>query len=257
VYYKTVDVGFPSESPEALGHVVGISEHCGHMMTWTILTIDNQGIIYRSFSPACTADPNLGDDMFGGEEVTFNDCDALNIIKSCSSSKTDSLAKKVNAAVYNTEETTKPIYVFNPEDLIGRSFLDGQSDGQRLCATVVKSIEDHANCVESNLTWLINIETGEDIIKYSQLLNYLAKDDENETLWKFRLIVSHQGPFSTNHPDYKGSTFNIQVEWENGEVTSELLRLIAINDPVSCATYVRDNNLLHLPGWKQFKAISK
>jgi predicted Rdx family selenoprotein len=37
LYSKTVDVGFPSESREALGHVVGLSEHCGHMMPWKIL----------------------------------------------------------------------------------------------------------------------------------------------------------------------------------------------------------------------------
>jgi hypothetical protein len=33
--------------------------------------------------------------------------------------------------------------------------------------------------------------------------------------------------------------------------------LIAIDDPVSCAIYARDNNLLHLPSWKPFKAIAK
>jgi hypothetical protein len=107
VYYNTVDVGFPSESPGALGHVVGISEHCVHMMTWKILTIDTQSIIYRSLvRPVSPADPNLRADVFGGEEVTFNDCDASNIIKSSSSSKIDSLAKHVNTAVDNSEETT-------------------------------------------------------------------------------------------------------------------------------------------------------
>ena len=33
--------------------------------------------------------------------------------------------------------------------------------------------------------------------------------------------------------------------------------MIAADDPVSCAIYARDNNLLHLPGWKRFKAIAK
>jgi len=30
VYYKRVDTGFPSESTEGVGHIVGISEHCGN-----------------------------------------------------------------------------------------------------------------------------------------------------------------------------------------------------------------------------------
>jgi hypothetical protein len=58
-------------------------------------------------------------------------------------------------------------------------------------------------------------------------------------------------------PDYKGSTYNIQVEWETGEVTNKPLSLIAIDNPLSCAIYARDNDLLHLTGWKQFKAIAK
>jgi hypothetical protein len=61
--------------------------------------------------------------VFGGEEVTFNDCDASNIIKSCPSYKIDNLAKQVKTAVDNSEETTKPKPVFNLEYLIGRSFL--------------------------------------------------------------------------------------------------------------------------------------
>ena len=44
------------------------------------------------------------------------------------------------------------------------------------------------------------------------------------------------------------------VEWETGEITTEPLQIIAADDPV---TYVRDNNLLELPGWKRFKSIAK
>jgi hypothetical protein len=126
------------------------------MMTWKILTIDTQRIIYLSLvRPVSTPDPNLHADMFGWEEVKFNDCDASIIIKSCPPSKIDSLEKQVNTAVENSEETTKTKHVFNPEDLIGRSFLmDEQDDGQRLRATVVKPIDDYANSVERNPTRL-------------------------------------------------------------------------------------------------------
>ena len=47
------------------------------------------------------------------------------------------------------------------------------------------------------------------------------------------------------------------VEWETGETTYEPLHLIAADDPVSCAKYAKDNDLLHLPGWKQFKKLAK
>ena len=57
--------------------------------------------------------------------------------------------------------------------------------------------------------------------------------------------------------NYKGSSYNVRVEWENGEITYEPLDIIAKDDPVTCAIYARKNNLLHLPGWKPFKAIAK
>jgi hypothetical protein len=40
VYYKREDYGFPSESKEGVGHIVGISEHVGNALTWKILTAD-------------------------------------------------------------------------------------------------------------------------------------------------------------------------------------------------------------------------
>jgi hypothetical protein len=76
-------------------------------------------------------------------------------------------------------------------------------------------------------------------------------------LWKFRKIVSHQGPLKKDHPDYKGSLYNLIVEWESGETTIDPLQLITADDPVSCAIYARENNLLDKPGWKRFKGIPK
>jgi len=47
------------------------------------------------------------------------------------------------------------------------------------------------------------------------------------------------------------------IEWENGEVTSEPLSIVAADDPVTCAIYARENDLLDLDGWKWFKGIAK
>jgi hypothetical protein len=58
-----------------MGHIIGISEHCGHMMTWKILTCDTQQIIFHSLvHPFSVNDPNLRANMLGGErEDTIND----------------------------------------------------------------------------------------------------------------------------------------------------------------------------------------
>jgi hypothetical protein len=47
------------------------------------------------------------------------------------------------------------------------------------------------------------------------------------------------------------------IEWENGEITSEPLAVIAADDPVTCAVYAKDNDLLELDAWKRFMSIAK
>jgi hypothetical protein len=75
-------------------------------------------------------------------------------------------------------------------------------------------------------------------------------------LWKYKAIRGHVGPLKNTDPDWKGSSYNVRVEWENGEVTSEPLTILASDDPVACAIYARDNNLLDTPGWRRFKRLA-
>jgi hypothetical protein len=63
-------------------------------------------------------------------------------------------------------------------------------------------------------------------------------------------MVSHEGPTQWYQ-------YNLLTEWENREITKEPLRIIAADDPVACAIYVRENGLLVQPGWKCFNHIAK
>jgi hypothetical protein len=56
---------------------------------------------------------------------------------------------------------------------------------------------------------------------------------------------------------WRGSTYNVCVEWGNGEITNEPMTAIAGDDPVTCAIYAKDNNLLDVPSWKRFKSIAR
>ena len=76
-------------------------------------------------------------------------------------------------------------------------------------------------------------------------------------LYKFRAITGHQGPLSPQDENYKGSKYNVMVEWETGEITDEPLSLIAADDHVTCAEYAKKHDLLHLDGWKRLKHIAK
>ena len=87
------------------------------------------------------------------------------------------------------------------------------------------------------------------------MINYIQRENskEDSTLWKFRRIVAHQGPFNHRHNDYKNSLYNVCIEWGNGDKTYECLAKAIVDDPIMLAMYAKDNNLLDTPGWKSLK----
>jgi hypothetical protein len=186
-----VDTDFPSKSREAVGHIVGISEHCGHAMTWKILTIDTKRIIYRSLVRAVSlSDASLRADMFDGEDDI-----PTNLTGRIIKSRLDGSGIKHDSLL-----TFDPSF-FDPDTLIGRTILmDEQgNNGQRLRACVVKLIEDHDWNVNKNPARLkfvlsMNGDKSEDIITYNELIEYLSRDDEDDHIWKFSRIVAHEGP---------------------------------------------------------------
>jgi hypothetical protein len=152
--------------------------------------------------------------------------------------------------------------IINLNDLIGRTFLmPPQEDGQQHQALIIKSIDDHEKELQKDQTRTkflcsVNDDTREEIISDNDLMNYLDNDGQ-EVVWKFKRITAHQGPLTSKDNDWKGSKWNVMIEWENGEITTEPLATIAADDPVTCAIYAKENNLLELDGWKRFKSIAK
>ena len=81
-----------------------------------------------------------------------------------------------------------------------------------------------------NINFILDIGNGkvEELISYNELLDYLETAQHNDLgkdqeLFKFRAIIGHQGPLKATDPDWRGSKYNVQVEWETGEVTFEPL----------------------------------
>ena len=245
VYYKVDDSDFPSDSREKLGRFVGIAEHVGHAMTFKVLTDDTLKVLYRSNvrSALNSSAKNKRIDLLGGET-------SPPIIKSRHDSDDG-----------EPKEAQMPI--FQPSDLVGRTFLmNPQEDGQRHRARIVRAIQNSEDGLDKEPTRIkflcsINDDQAEEILSYNEVLDHIKKDQEDVTIWKFRCITAHEGPLLQSHPNWKGSKYNVMVEWETGEITSEPLALIAADDPVTCALYARDNGLLELDGWKRFKSIAK
>jgi hypothetical protein len=124
----------------------------------------------------------------------------------------------------------------DPKDLIGRSFLqDTEADVQRFCAKIVRAIIEKDSELKPDsyrIRFLCKLDgdTVDEIYTYNQILDLFERDNldsdyDTEQLYRFLQISAHQGPLQTSDRDYKGSTYNVLVEWESGETTYEDVEL--------------------------------
>ena len=277
VFYATYGQHFPSESEEKTGYWVGFGEHCGDAMTHKIIDHDTQKIIYRSaVRVKKSSTPNHRLAPHGGEVSASSD-PSEDIISSGSpleapeGSSPDQKAPTVFIRSRDEENPSgsKPMPTFDPSDLIGKTFLlPPEENGDRHRAEVTRQVveiidQDNGQRIENN-NFILDIGIGkvEELISYSQLLEHLenAQDHDmgmDQELYRFRAIIGHQGPLLGSDPDWKGSKYNVQVEWETGEITFEPLSIIAADDPVTCAAYAKENDLLALEGWHRLRSLAK
>jgi hypothetical protein len=93
---------------------------------------------------------------------------------------------------YTLADTPLPSPMFNPQDLIGKSFLiDEQPDGQKARGQIVRLIEDYESSLEDNPTRIkfrvsVNKNKAEEIITYNNMLEHITKEEESDIMWKFR-----------------------------------------------------------------------
>ena len=277
VFYATYDQHFPSENEERAGYWVGLGEHCGDAMTHKILDHDTQKIICRSaIRPKNSSTPNHRLAPHGGE-VSASSAPCEDKISSGSPlGDPEGYPPEQKApTVFNRsrdEENpsgSKPMPTFDPSDLIGRTFLlPPEENGERHRAKVTRQVveiidQDNSQRIE-NINYILDIGNGkvEELISYNQLLKHLENSQDHDMgmdqeLYGFRVIIGHQGPLLASDPDWKGRKYNVQVEWETGEITFEPLSIIAADDPVTCAAYAKENDLLALEGWHRFRSLDK
>ena len=158
---------------------------------------------------------------------------------------------------------------FDPSDLIGRIFrLPPEENGERHRAKVTRQVVEIIDQVNGqrieNINFILDIGNGkvEELISYNKLLEHLenAQDHDmglDQELYRFRAIIGHQGPLLASNPDWKGSKYNVQVEWETGEITFEPLSIIAADDPVTCAAYAKEKDLFALEEWRRFRSLAQ
>ena len=94
----------------------------------------------------------------------------------------------------------------------------------------------------------------EEVIAYNDICDFIEQDWTWDGTWKFRKIHNHE-KVHPGHKRYMGSSFNVLVEWETGEISWQPLhtndkRGVYDTDPITIAIYARENNLIDTPGWK-------
>ena len=236
VYFKKHDASFPSDSTEQSGRFVGIAEHVGHALTFKVLTDDTKKVIYRSRIRSALKPKEANLCVDPPKDVLQSD------------------------RQHDTDHPTLP--TFDTSDLIGRTFLmPPGEDGQRFRAKILGVIEEadrnlavHPDHVKFRCS--VNDNQYEEVLSYNEIIGHIEKDETDFGLWRFKSITGHQGPLSQNDENYKGSRYNVLVNWETGESTYEPLHLIAADDPVTCAIYAKENGLLEQDGWRRFKRIA-
>lgn len=249
---------FPSHSNELIGRFVGFAEDVGHDMTFKILTEDTEKIIYRSRIKLASVDHNNRIDH--SQELTNN---KVNNNIANDNGNPILLVRGAGDALNTDTGEDRPMAHVSVDDLIGRTYITHPDDnGVQKRLKIVQQI-GNLDSGRENSPSMIKFRaanddgTVEEVITYNQLLDKLENQDGDNDEWHFRAIVDHKGTIKPSDPDYKGSSWNIKVSWENGEVTWEPLSIVAKSDPVTCAIYAKDNNLLHLPGWTRFKRLAK
>jgi hypothetical protein len=119
--------------------------------------------------------------------------------------------------------------IIKPSELVGRTFLtEPQEDGQQVRARILRAITNNEQDIEDNperikFVCSMNNDAFEDILAYSDILQHLERDEDEGDVWQFRRITAHEGPLNSSHHNWKGSTYNILVEWEDGYITAEPL----------------------------------
>ena len=168
VFYATHNQSYPSVSEERAAHWGGFGEHVGDALTHKLLDDETKNILYRSaFRPSDSAHPYMRLVPDGGE-----------------TSKTPKPIVLVRSWQDDSQSATKPMAEYNPDNLIGRTFiLPKNEQGESLRATIKRRVietsklldDQHDNAIEKiNFHLDIGQRHAEAIMYHVQLWTILT-----------------------------------------------------------------------------------
>jgi hypothetical protein len=152
----------------------------------------------------------------------------------------------------------------SPDELLVITFLRDTDNSQTFRAKVVSKIKDRDAKNHQTLKFLCVLGNNDynGILTYQELSDIIeeqhtAKEEGTQESWTSKSMTDHQGPMARKHKDYKGSSFNVLVKWEDGSETYEPLDIIMKDDPIRVAQYAQHRGSLDTPGWNKLKRFVK
>jgi hypothetical protein len=89
-------------------------------------------------------------------------------------------------------------------------------------------------------------ETTTSVMEYNKLcsimeaqLQAIEQGDLGGRVCIFKSILAHEGPLAVKDLKYKGSLYNVLIEWDSAEPTWEPLNIIANDNPLCAQTMLK------------------
>ena len=147
VYYASHNQSFPSSSEETHAFWVGFGEHVGDAITHKLLDSSSNKIIYRSaVCPADELHPNKHLLTDSGESVGSNKPKPITFVRS-----RQDLDKPLS----------KPMAEYNPDALIGRTFLSHPNQkGERHRASIKQKVIEISEKIDEDQNAVLTTSTS-------------------------------------------------------------------------------------------------
>ena len=240
------------DKTEQLGRWVGVAENVGDTLTYFVLTNDTEKVIARSNVRAAK------DPLFPNRLVRPD-----NSLPDGGEVKSKPVLASANDLL-NLDPSAQELPKFSPDELLGLTYLHDVGDGEKMRAKITRKIIDRDAQNHQNIKFLVSVgdEAYEEIMAYNELSDIVARQHEAEAngeldTWTYSEILDHEGPLSPHSPRYKGSSYNVLVQWTDSSTTWEPINIVGKDDPVTLAKYAKEHDLLDTPGWKFLRRIAR
>jgi hypothetical protein len=218
-YYDPDHASFPSQSREKTGRWISVAKHKGDALTYWILTDNTHQAIARSVVRSANVDNGLKNHRAANSSPDGGEPSNPKPIVLASSDLRNPAA--IDPSLFESP-------AFSPDELIGRYLVREAPDGQSHRALVARKIVDADSDNHQAIRFLLQIDEkdADEIISYNELCDLMEAQQTDrvtngnvEGHFKFTGVIGHQGPLQPTDVNYKGSSWNDLVQWEDGSQT--------------------------------------